>query len=66
MLRVYFPAGEPIQEAWSHSDFKKAFGGQDDKEGDSDAESVRLLSRIFSLVEKDLGPKAAPALLRKE
>lgn len=52
MLRVYFPAGNPIAEIASHSDFSREFSKS---VSDSDRCSVTLLSRIFSLLSVDLG-----------
>ena len=62
MLRVFFPAGEPIAEAWSHEGFGKSYAEK--AADDKDKASIRLLSRIFSLIKADLGPRAAPYLLK--
>ena len=53
MLRVYFPAGHPITETQSHSDFATAYHKEAFEE--SERCSVTLLSRIFSLLNVDLG-----------
>lgn len=57
MLRVYFPAGNQINETVSHTDFKKAYFREAHEEADRG--SVTLLSRIFSLIEVDLGDNAS-------
>ena len=53
MLRVYFPAGHLITETQSHSELKNAYLKQAVNEADRC--SVTLLSRVFSLLNVDLG-----------
>lgn len=62
MLRVYFPAGNPIEEIAHFQNFSRAFC-QPVK--DSDRCSVLLLSRIFSLLDVNLGDDST-VLLRTE
>ena len=57
MLRVYFPAGDPIAEIQSHSEFSQAYLKQASNEADRC--SVNLLSRVFSLLNCDLGEGAS-------
>jgi len=54
MLRVFFPAGNPITVAYSHNQFYETYS-KDLAEGD--ACSITLLSRVFSLLNVDLGDK---------
>ena len=46
MLRIYFPAGEPIDATSSHAPFKEKHSP---KVPDADRQSITLLSRVFSL-----------------
>lgn len=55
MLRVYFPAGNPIAEIASHSEYSREFFKS---ANEADRCSVTLLSRIFSLLNVDLGEDA--------
>lgn len=68
MLRVYFPAGDLINEASSHSDFKSDFskGANPQDYSDKDKASVNLLSRVFSLLNFDTGANTPPLILKKE
>lgn len=59
MLRLYFPAGQPIECPSSHNEFRSIFGVADTGIGlpadssvrsQQDLASVKLLSRVFSLV----------------
>ena len=46
MLRIYFPAGNPIDAASSHGQFKDQYSRA---VPDADATSITLLTRVFSL-----------------
>ena len=54
MLRVFFPAGNPITVAYSHNQFFDAYSKN---LTDSEACSITLLSRVFSLLNVDLDGK---------
>jgi len=62
MLRVFFPAAEPITVAYSH----ESFGNELTREVSAeDLRSVTLLSRVFSLLNIDLGTDA-PLLIKRD
>ena len=54
MLRVYFPAGNPITVAYSHNQFFEAYQKEAQAEN---ACSITLLSRVFSLLNVELDGK---------
>ena len=57
MLRVFFPAEQPIAEAASHTQFSQIYSKGPDPEAVTEHEilSITLLSRVFSLLNVDLG-----------
>ena len=63
MLRFYFPAGSPIDEVASHSEFSSKFTKSS---GSDDDVSVRLLSRVFSLLNLNFGAQSVPYRLKSE
>ena len=49
MLRIYYPAGNPIEHAISHSEFSSKYRIQPNAT-EEDQKSICLLSRLFSLL----------------
>ena len=63
MLRVFFPAGNPITVAYSHNQFYESYSKA---LAENDACSITLLSRVFSLLNVDLGSNDKVMIVKDE